>query len=202
MKFMQTFMSLLLSTLKTLGLADKTYIKKGTAAFFGVVEEGNVEEEDALKSRWLERRKRFSAKKFGELKDAFAAPCQREGEDDIDFWRRTRQRRDAADVSNVSATQRDGSDVLGIPTPQHPIPKPRKESVARLTIRGVSFLASVSLISAYQLFPSTSLLVHAESLLALHATVLEYSDASPKQTREEKKENDCPDERCPAYSER
>jgi hypothetical protein len=65
------------------------YLRRGTAAFFGVVEEGNQEEEDALKSRWLERRKRFSSKKFGSLREAYKSPSRRDGEDEVDFWRRT-----------------------------------------------------------------------------------------------------------------
>jgi hypothetical protein len=43
----------------------------------------NKEHEGALKSLWLERRKRFSAKKYGGLKPP------EEGEDEVDYWKRT-----------------------------------------------------------------------------------------------------------------
>lgn len=59
------------------------------------------------------------------------------------------QRRDAGDGRNpqhpaAAPPAVSNSDVLGIPPPNYPIPKPRKESVAQLTLDGVSFLASVS----------------------------------------------------------
>ncbi|CAG0922661.1 unnamed protein product, partial [Notodromas monacha] len=131
---------------KSFGSSVKTYIsknlnvrsiKKGTTDFFGVVDKNFEDEEEALKSRWLERRKRFSNRKYG-LKDDFTDIKPKPGEDEVDYFRRTHT--GLLKLKTLS-TETDGLDqVDSEPMPRH-APSGRKEPVSKLTMQGLALIA-------------------------------------------------------------
>ncbi|XP_049772143.1 inactive rhomboid protein 1 [Schistocerca cancellata] len=107
----------------------KQFIKRETAVFFGVEE--SVEEEQRL--RWLERRKRLAARKWGQLRPEFAAA--------------------AAYSSSAYASQQGSApgapDVLPAGRPDGGVvprwaepPGRRKQSVATMTYSGLAYVIS------------------------------------------------------------
>ncbi|XP_065339664.1 inactive rhomboid protein 1 isoform X2 [Cloeon dipterum] len=113
----------------------KNYIKRGTAEFFGLCE--NDEDEERLRLRWLERRKRLAVRKCGPLREECAPVAARHAP--------ARQR--AAQVASRP-------DVLPTDSPDHPgsssaepegprwtePPVRRKESVARMALGGLGYV--------------------------------------------------------------
>ncbi|XP_060521627.1 inactive rhomboid protein 1 isoform X2 [Cylas formicarius] len=129
----------------------KNYIKKETANFFGVDEENENEEQ----LRWLDRRKRMAWRTMGPLKDEFCKPSYRP---------RSQHARAASDVTDQAATTSRAPpprmpgrpDVLPLGTgdgdaadgferaagaPQT-IGLRRKDSVARMTWNGLSYMVT------------------------------------------------------------
>ncbi|GFG40974.1 hypothetical protein Cfor_02952, partial [Coptotermes formosanus] len=130
--------------------AFRNLVRRETAVFFGV-EESKEEEQQA---RWLDRRKRLAARRYGSLKDECLYP---------DTQRSLRhQQRTSAYTTQASARTRDSlaagrPDVLPggresldaseghqATTPQHWAEPPvrRKESVARMTFGGLAFVVA------------------------------------------------------------
>nr|CAH7764125.1 unnamed protein product [Callosobruchus chinensis] len=119
----------------------KNYIKKETANFFGVDEENENEQQ----LRWLDRRKRMACRTMGPLKEEFCLPAT---------FSRLRHRRALSELASappVGSSQR--PDVLpgmagdfpdtAAPTTAGTVLR-RKDSVARMTWDGLSYVVTVS----------------------------------------------------------
>jgi hypothetical protein len=118
-----------------------SYIRRGTAEFFGLCDEGD--DEERLRLRWLERRKRLAVRKCGALREECPPIAARHAP--------ARQR--AAQVASRP-------DVLPTDSPDHPgssagsegdvaprwaePPVRRKESVARMALSGLGYVITVS----------------------------------------------------------
>ncbi|CAH1972303.1 unnamed protein product, partial [Acanthoscelides obtectus] len=121
----------------------KNYIKKETANFFGVDEENEKEQEQ----RWLDRRKRMACRTMGPLKEEYYHPSS--------TFSRLRHRRTLSELPSApsvgSSSQR--PDVLpgmagdfpdsAQPTVAGTVLR-RKDSVARMTWDGLSYVVTVS----------------------------------------------------------
>ncbi|XP_048509287.1 inactive rhomboid protein 1 isoform X2 [Athalia rosae] len=96
--------------------AIKNYIKRETATFFGVDEDSEAQE----KQRWLERRRRMASRKYGAL-----LPEHRPPDPDIT--------RDVPDASEIPE---------GVTLRRWHQPVRRKDSVARMTLSGLSYMVT------------------------------------------------------------
>ncbi|XP_033606126.1 inactive rhomboid protein 1 isoform X3 [Cryptotermes secundus] len=122
----------------------KNYIKRETAAFFGV-EESSEEEQQA---RWLDRRKRLAIRKYGSLKEEYLSPAtsprpRRQHQLTSAYATQTRDTL-ATGRPDVLPGGRESLDASGghvATTPQHWAEPPvrRKESVARMTFGGLAY---------------------------------------------------------------
>ncbi|KAF4532238.1 hypothetical protein B566_EDAN004324 [Ephemera danica] len=123
----------------------KNYIRRGTAEFFGLCDEGD--DEERLRLRWLERRKRLAVRKCGALREECPPVAARHAA--------ARQR--AAQVAGSRP------DVLPTDSPDHPgsstgsaaseveppprwaePPVRRKESVARMALSGLGYVITMA----------------------------------------------------------
>jgi len=105
--------------------AIKNFIKRETSMFFGLDEEF----EEIEKLKWLDRRKRLAARKYGELKNEYInsvneIPVTQNSQPDV-----LQSSRDIDEGDNVTRIQ----------------PLGRKPSVAKLTLSGLSFVVSKTL---------------------------------------------------------
>lgn len=124
----------------------KNLIRRETAVFFGV-EESKEEEQQA---RWLDRRKRLAARRYGSLKDeCLCYDTQRPLRHQQRTSAYTTQTRDSMaagmpDVLPGGAESLDASVGYQATTPQRWAEPPvrRKESVARMTFGGLAFVVA------------------------------------------------------------
>ncbi|XP_034247424.1 inactive rhomboid protein 1 isoform X2 [Thrips palmi] len=112
----------------------RNYIKRETAAFFGV----DPMQEEAQRARWVDRRKRLATRRYGDLKDEYAIAPSLPSTPVTPVTPYAMQSRLARpDVLPQSGTQ----DVTDAARWEEP-PVRRKESVAKMTFSGVAYVVS------------------------------------------------------------
>ncbi|KAE8748491.1 rhomboid like protein-1 [Frankliniella occidentalis] len=111
----------------------RNYIKRETAAFFGV----DAAQESAQRARWVDRRKRLAARRYGDLKDEFALTPSLPTTPVTPSTPYSQSRFARPDVLPLSGPQ-DVTDNARLEEP----PVRRKESVARMTFSGVAYVVS------------------------------------------------------------
>ncbi|KAJ8916104.1 hypothetical protein NQ315_004471, partial [Exocentrus adspersus] len=114
----------------------KNYIKKETATFFGVDEESENEQQ----LRWLDRRKRMASRTMGPLKEEYRTMSGR-------AHRRALSELAPSPMSGQLTTERPDvlpgpSDVADGTQEQYGVSVKRKDSVARMTWNGLSYVVT------------------------------------------------------------
>ncbi|KAF9799813.1 hypothetical protein SFRURICE_001417, partial [Spodoptera frugiperda] len=120
---------------RTHTVAVRDYLKRETQTFFGV-QRDNEREQRRL---WYERRRRHAARALGDLRPDLP-PDHHPDDDDISMYGAS-----GAAPREARGRARERPDVLPAPAPlEQPappsLPRPGKDSVARLTLTGLSYV--------------------------------------------------------------
>ncbi|KOB77510.1 Uncharacterized protein OBRU01_03921, partial [Operophtera brumata] len=118
-------------------VAVRDYLKRETQTFFGV-QRDNEREQRRL---WYERRRRHAARAMGDLRTDLP-PDHHPDDDDISMYGAS-----GAAPREARGRVRERPDVLPAPAsledpPLPPLPRPGKDSVARLTLTGLSYVVT------------------------------------------------------------